>query len=314
MLQSIILVVIGIFCVLKGADILTDGSVVLARKLNMSEMLIGLTIVAFGTSMPELCVSIVSALNGASDMALGNVVGSNIFNVFLIVGVCSIITPISVTRHTTKRDLPFAFIATMALISMLYDGELSRVEGIILLALFLIYLAYSIRSSYKNKQDNSQVETSSNTKSSLLKSPWIAIPLGLMLLVVGSDFFVNNASELAHQLGVSDAVIGITILGAGTSMPEFATSVIAASKGRTSMALGNVIGSCVFNILLILGLTSTITPLLPSGIGTIDIGVMLLGCLLMWLFAFTKLTLERWEGIVLTLGFIAYMTWLLSNV
>lgn len=306
-ISHIFLTLLGILMVLRGADRLTDGAVVLARKFKMPEIIIGLTIVAFGTSMPELCVSMVSA---SSDMAVGNVIGSNIFNVLLILGVCSIITPIKVSKSTINRDIPFSIIATVMLIVMLIDGVLSLIDGIIMVLVFCLFQIYSIKKA-KAENKEIEIENGEDDKKSILNKPWLAIPIGLLFLVYGSDLFVFHASHLALGWGMSEAAVGLIILGGGTSMPELATSAVAAFKGRTSMALGNVIGSCVFNILLILGLTSIVRPLSPDGISLFDIGLMIIGSLLMWIFARTKYTLERWEGSVLTLVFIAYITSLL---
>lgn len=313
--MDILYIIIGVVIVLRGADNLTDGAVRVARRFNMPEMIIGLTIVAFGTSMPELCVSMASALNGTSDMAVGNVVGSNIFNSLLIVGVCAMIHPMAVSMSTIRRDLPFAFVATLFLIFALSDGELSKGEGLLMLLVFSAYMVYTIRRLVRNNEEI-EAETAEESRKGIMRIydySLFTIPLGLAELVIGSDLFVDHATLFAQSLGVSEAVIGITILGAGTSLPEFATSVVAALKGKTSMALGNVIGSCVFNILMILGLTSVVVPLTPSGISTVDLATMFVAALLLWVFSFTKSTMERWEGFVLTAGFCAYMGFLLVN-
>lgn len=314
---DIILIIVSMAIVLKGADLLTEGSTIVARRFNMPEMLIGMTIVAFGTSMPELCVSMASAIGGTPDMAVGNVVGSNIFNMFLIIGVCSIIHPMSVPMDTIKRDLPFAFVATLMLIAMLYDGTLARWEGVVMTVAFAAFLFYSMNKTMKGKmsEDVKAADNEESTKKGgIFHSPWVTIPLGLFFLTVGSDIFVDNASDLAKQLGISEAVIGLTILGGGTSMPELATSAVAAFKGRTSMALGNVIGSCIFNILLILGATSVLIPLQPDGITLLDLSTLFVGALLIWFFSFTNRTMERWEGGVLTLIFLVYIAYLIYNV
>lgn len=312
---DILYIIIGVLIVLRGADNLTDGAVRIARRIKMPEMIIGLTIVAFGTSMPEFCVSLASALNGTADMAIGNVVGSNIFNSFLIVGVCAVIMPISVSMNTIRRDLPFAFIATLMLIFMLSDVTLSKGEGLIMLLMFAIYMTYTIRKSMKEGTDLDMQAPESDRKGWLHIYDYslFTILLGLAELIIGSNMFVDHATLFAKTLGVSEAVIGITILGAGTSLPEFATSVVAAMKGRTSMALGNVIGSCVFNILLILGFASVVVPLMPLDITAFDLGTMFMGSLLLWVFAYTNSMMERWEGWVLTLGFFGYMAFLLYN-
>lgn len=313
---DILLIIGSMVIVLKGADLLTNGGTIVARRFNMPEMLIGMTIVAFGTSMPEFCVSMASAIGGTADMAVGNVVGSNIFNMLLIIGVCSLIHPMSVPMDTIKRDLPFAFVATIMLIAMLYDGTMARWEGLIMVVAFAAFMFYSINRAMKGKanEDTCDAQDDEKKKGRLWHSPWVTIPLGLFFLTIGSDVFVDNASSLAKQLGVSEAVIGLTILGGGTSMPELATSAMAAFKGRTSMALGNVIGSCIFNILLILGATSALIPLQPDGITTLDLSTLFVGALLIWFFSFTKRTMERWEGGVLTVIFITYILYLIYTV
>ena len=310
---DILLIILGIAIVLRGADNLTDGSVSIARRLRISELVIGLTIVAFGTSMPELCVSVVSATNGSTAMAIGNVVGSNIFNVFLIVGVCAVIHPMSVSLDIIRRDIPFAFIATLLLIFFLKDGQLSRAEALIMLVGFIGYVAYTLYIARGTAQKNPTSQPQQEVKDNAIKISF-KILVGLAELIVGSNIFVGHATSLATTLGVSDAVIGITILGAGTSLPELATSAVAALKGRTSMALGNVIGSCLFNILMILGVSAIIVPLSPDGITTVDLATLFASIVLLWFFSFTKQTMARWEGAVLSLCFIAYMTFLIYNV
>lgn len=313
---DLLLIIIGVAIVLRGADNLTDGAVRIARSLKMPELIIGLTIVAFGTSMPELCVSMASAISGTADMAVGNVVGSNIFNSFLIVGACAMIQPMAVAMTTIRRDLPFAFIATLMLIYTLVDGTMSKGEGLLMLLVFAAYIAYTLRKSMAEAGVLTTSEVKVQPRKGIMHLydfSLFTIAIGLAELVLGSNLFVDHATSFAQSLGVSEAVIGITILGAGTSLPELATSVVAAIKGRTSMALGNVIGSCVFNILLILGLTSVVIPLTPHGITVVDLAAMFLGSLLLWFFSFTKNMMERWEGAVLTIGFVAYMAFLLYN-
>ena len=313
--MDILLIIVGIIIVLRGVDNLTEGSVSIARRFNMSELIIGLTVVALGTSMPELCVSLTSALNGTADMALGNIIGSNIFNVFFIVGLCAVIHPMSVGLTAVRRDLPFCFAATLMLIFFLTNGTLSMVEGLVMLLIYAVYTVYTIRKEKTAGQAAAPVEPV-ETKRSLPKifyNPYLKVTVGLIELVLGSNLFVDHATLLATDLGVSEAVIGITILGFGTSMPELATSLVAAIKGSTSIALGNVIGSCVLNILVILGLTSVITPLAPQGITALDLAMVFLSALLMWFFSFTKKTMERWEGVLLLLIFIAYFVFLIYN-
>ena len=310
-------IIFSIAIVLFSADTLTEGASKIARKLSMSEMLIGLTIVAMGTSLPELCVSITSAVNGVADMAVGNVIGSNIFNVFMIVGLCAMVNPMSVAPTTVKRDLPFMFFASLALIAILFDSRVSRLEGALLLLAFIAFTSHTIIHAKKEEvkegtQQETIVEGETQSKmAKIFKNPILQILCGIGGLILGSNFFVAYATTVAHSLGISEAVIGIVILGFGTSLPELATSLVAATKGKTSIALGNVIGSCVFNILMIVGVTATILPLDTREITILDLVMLFAGAFLLWLFSFTKKTMERWEGCVLFLIFVGYLTFLL---
>ena len=308
MLLNILLVVIGIILVLWGADRMTDGAVALAERMNIPQIVIGLTIVAMGTSAPELFVSLVSAIKGTPDLAVGNVVGSNIFNTLLIVGCAAIAAPLAMLRTTVKRDLPFILVVSALLIVMCLDMHITRIDALALFGLFLFYIAYTLAKSGK-----SQTEDETEKKGySPLKSVFL-IALGLGCLILGSNLFVNGATEIASLLGVSEAVIGLTVVAGGTSLPELATSVVAARKGQSAIAIGNVIGSNIFNILMILGITGIICPMQIQGITTVDLCVMTASALLLWLFAFTKLKVARWEGVVLVLLFFGYMYWLISE-
>ena len=295
--------------VLKGADILTEGASAVARRMNVPEIIIGLTIVAAGTSAPELFVSLVSALNGTPDLAVGNVVGSNTMNCMLIVGVAAMVAPMIISRSTVKKDIPFSVGASVLLMLIAFDSFLGRIDGILLLVGFAVFMAYTLSQARKGQTE--QVEEVKQL------NPWLSafyIVAGLALLVVGSNLFVDSASSVAASLGVSEGVIGLTVVAGGTSLPELATSVVAARKGQSAIAIGNVIGSNVFNILLILGLTATISPMQIEGITTIDMAVMLLSVTLVWLFSFTRYTVERWEGALLVGGYLVYLGWLISNL
>ena len=309
MLIDIILIVLGVVLVLTGADRLTEGASALARKMNIPEIIIGLTIVAAGTSAPELFVSLVSALKGTPDLAVGNVVGSNTMNAMLIVGCAAMVAPMVISRSTVKKDIPFSVGASMLLILLAFDSFMSRIDGIILLIGFAVFMAYTLLQAKKG-----QAEETGEIKQI---NPWLStlyVVLGLAMLVAGSNLFVDSASSVAYALEVSKGVVGLTVVAGGTSLPELATSVVAARKGQSAIAIGNVIGSNVFNILLILGLTATISPLQIEGITTIDMAVMLLSVALVWLFSFTKFTVERWEGAVLVAGYLGYLVWLISNL
>lgn len=309
MMLDIFFIVLGVWCVLKGADYLTEGAAAVARRMHIPEMIIGLTIVAAGTSAPELFVSVVSALKGTSDLAVGNVVGSNIMNTMLIVGVAAMVAPMTISKTTVKKDLPFTVGASMLLLFLAFDHFLGHVGGFLLLAAFALFMAYSIyRASGSEEQEDAPKEQLSAFKNTCY------VLGGLLLLIVGSNVFVDHASNLALQMGVSEGVVGLTVVAGGTSLPELATTVVAARKGQSALAIGNVIGSNVFNILLILGLTATIHPLKIEGITTIDMAVMLLSVTFVWLFAFTRFKVERWEGFVLLVGYLAYLAWLIISL
>lgn len=310
MWAQVLLLIFGIVVVLKSADWLTNGAVGLATKLGISQIVIGLTIVAIGTSMPEFFVSIVSAIKGTPDLAVGNIVGSNIFNVLLIVGVAAAVAPIAIQRATVRRDIPIAIVASIMLTFMMLDDNISRIDALILFAAFIAFIWITLRNS---KNDANEKDASTEK----VIPTWMSvlfIIFGLVGLVLGSNIFVDNASSLAHGWGISDAVIGLTIVAGGTSLPELATSAVAARKGDSGIAIGNVLGSNVFNILMILGLTGIISPMHIQNITYIDMAVMVISMALFWLFSFTKLRVERWEGCVLIACFLGYITWLVSNV
>lgn len=310
MWAQVLLLIFGIVVVLKSADWLTNGAVGLATKLGISQIVIGLTIVAIGTSMPEFFVSIVSAIKGTPDLAVGNIVGSNIFNVLLIVGVAATVAPIAIQRATVRRDIPIAIVASIILTFMMLDDNISQIDALILFAAFIAFIWITLRNS---KNDANEKDASTEKVIPTWKSVLFII-FGLVGLVLGSNIFVDNASSLAHGWGISDAVIGLTIVAGGTSLPELATSAVAARKGDSGIAIGNVLGSNVFNILMILGLTGIISPMHIQNITYIDMAVMVISMVLFWLFSFTKLRVERWEGCVLIACFLGYITWLVSNV
>lgn len=311
MLSDLLLIVLGVVMVLWGADRLTEGASALARRMRVPEIVIGLTIVAAGTSAPELFVSLVSALKDTPDMAVGNVVGSNIFNTLLIVGCAAMVAPMVIAPSTVKKDMPFAVGASMLLPAVILMGnDVSRSDGFVMLAFFALFMVYTFRVALqKGNGENASVVAPVNVWKSLLY-----VVAGLGGLIIGSNLFVDSASDVARQLDISEGVIGLTIVAGGTSLPELATSVVAARKGQSAIAIGNVIGSNVFNILLILGLTATVSPMAVQGITVVDLSVMLVSILMVWAFSYTKYTVARWEGAVLTLAFMAYMGWLFYNL
>lgn len=319
MILDILYIIIGVTLVLQGAEKLTEGASALARRMNVPEIVIGLTIVAAGTSAPELFVSFVSALNGTPDLAVGNIVGSNILNTMLIVGCSAMVAPMTISKSTVRKDIPFAVAASALLTVLCLDGfdaptlqgnTISRIDGAILLAGFAAFTAYTLRMA---RDGNTDVPQAAAAMPKTWKSA-AAIVVGLAFLIIGSDIFVDSATDVAHTLGISESVIGLTIVAGGTSLPELATSIVAARKGQSAIAIGNVIGSNVFNILATLGVTAVVCPMQISGITLTDMTVMLVSMAVVWLFSFTKYTVARWEGAVLTAGYIAYLCWLLSSI
>lgn len=322
MFLSIILLLVGLGLILVGANMLTDGSSAVAKRWGVSDLVIGLTVVAFGTSAPELVISLMSAINGSAELAIGNVVGSNIFNVFVIIGITAIVSPIAVDRNLMTKDIPLVMLSALALLAMgngpLLDGTspaiLTRVDGIILLLFFAVFMRYTFAQAKNIPTDEIDNNPEVKPMKGLKAAAWII--LGLAGLIIGGDMFVDNASATAKGLGVSDAIIGLTIVAAGTSLPELATSVTAALKGRTGIALGNVIGSNIFNIFMVLGCSATIHQLPFGSIGNFDLLTMTLACVLFWAFAtFYKVrTITRAEGILLTACYIGYIAVLISQL
>lgn len=328
MLLNALWIVVGVVLVLWGADRLTEGAVSVAERLRVPQIVIGLTIVALGTSMPELCVSVVSALKGTPDLAVGNVVGSNIFNALLIVGVAALVAPMTILRSTVFKDVPCALVASVVLLMMCQnDWVITRLDGAILFVFFLVFMRLTIKGATsaqpaplpaQGETTQGQTAQEAAADEASAKQPmkgWLAglwMVVGLAALIGGSNLFVGGATEVARALNVSDAVIGLTIVAGGTSLPELATSVVAAKKGNSGIAIGNVLGSNVLNILFILGLTGMISPMHIEGITNVDLYMMLVSTIMIWFFSFTKYTIERWEGAVLVLTFGGYMWYLLA--
>lgn len=316
MLLNALWIVVGVVLVLWGADRLTEGAVAVAERLRVPQIVIGLTIVALGTSMPELCVSVVSALKGTPDLAVGNVVGSNIFNALLIVGVAALVAPMTILRSTVFKDVPCALVASVVLLMMCQnDWVITRLDGTILFVFFLVFMRLTIKGATSAQPTPQAAEENEASAGKQPMKGWLAglwMVVGLAALIGGSNLFVGGATEVARALNVSDAVIGLTIVAGGTSLPELATSVVAAKKGNSGIAIGNVLGSNVLNILFILGLTGMISPMHIEGITNMDLYMMLVSTIMIWFFSFTKYTIERWEGAVLVLTFGGYMWYLLA--
>ena len=318
MILQILILIAGLLLILFGANYLVDGSSSIAKKFGLSEFIIGLTIVGIGTSTPEMVVSFMSSFQGKADMAIGNIVGSNIFNTMMILGITALITPLVITNSNLRKDIPLNIIVTALLIILgmnqtlfgLGENKLCRIDGALLLGVFAWYLWSSFKSDSADDDEDSQIKEYSGLMSVIL------ILGGLAGLVIGGKLFVNSATELAKMFGVSDKFIAITVMAAGTSMPELATCVVAALKGRGQLALGNVLGSNISNILLILGGASLINPLSFSGMTTVDLGAVL-ACAIFILasaYMFKKKQLDRFEGIILLLMEAGYMWYLIANL
>lgn len=267
-----LMLVLGLAVLTVGATWLTNGSVAVAERLRMSEYLIGLTIIAVGTSLPELTVSAASAVAGNPDVAVGNIVGSNIFNVFVILGVCSFIAPLLFTTENIRRDIPMCIVASLILAFLIIDGRISRIDGIAMLVLYIavVYVSY--------RRDGKRSDAESHSVRNGARFSWwmsvVSILLGLAALVYGAHLTLKSATEIARSFGISESVIAITILAGGTSLPELASSIAATLKGHSGLALGNILGSNIANILLIIGISATITPLSVTGITKVDIAVL----------------------------------------
>ena len=312
---NILLLLVGLGLVVLGADWLVNGASSIARRAGISEFVIGLTIVGFGTSCPELVVSLSGAIEGNSDISVGNVVGSNIFNVLFILGLTAMILPVGMTDKNRRIDIPITLGVTILLVILGITGSMSgpgisRWEGVLMLLVFSAYLFYCFKSDSKDEFSETQQATLSITKS-------IALTLtGLAGLIFGGDLFVDSATALARQIGVSDKFIAVTILAGGTSLPELATSLVAAIKGKEQLALGNILGSNVFNAMLILGLSSVITPLSFASMTIVDIITLVLSAVLLLIWAYTgrKNRIDRREGAAMLLCYVAYNVFLFSRL
>lgn len=330
MIADILLFIVGLALILSGANALTDGASSIAKRMKVSELVIGLTIVAFGTSAPELAVSAISAIKGNGDIALGNVVGSNLFNTLMIIGCTVLVRPLKVSRLLIKKEIPLCILASFVLILLCADategcvaGGLSRTDGLVLLCFMAIFLShtFSIAAGEEQKASvpasNGGCGADTAVESGIKEMPlWRAILFsigGLIFLIAGGESFVRGASGLARALGASESLIAVTIVAGGTSLPELATSVVAALKGRSEMAVGNVVGSNLFNIFLILGLSSTISPIKLAGIGAIDLGMVLLSSIVLWFVGvfYKERTITRAEGALMIALYVAYTLYLI---
>lgn len=300
-----LLLLIGFVLLIKGADFFVDGSSSLARIMKVPSVIIGLTIVAMGTSAPEASVSINAALAGSNDIAISNVIGSNLFNGLVVVGVCAFMAGFKTNPEILKRDMPLNIIVTAILYIMLLDRHINRIEGIILLISMAVYIAVMVISALKNR------ETADECKILSLPKSLIFIIGGLIAVIFGGTLVVDNACLIAKDFGVSENFIGLTIIAIGTSLPELVTSITATRKGDSGLALGNAIGSNLFNILFILGMSATICPLNVLSESIIDCIILLVSAVILYVFARTKKTMNRWEGIVCVFLYVGYTAYLL---
>lgn len=315
--MDILLLIGGLALILGGANFLTDGAAAVAQRFRVPEFIIGLTVIAVGTSAPELVISVLSAIAGNSDVAIGNVVGSNIFNVLVILGICALITPIVLTSENIRRDIPLVLGASLLLLLMTADrwlhldiaDRISRGEGIAMILIYVGILWYTVRTTPRDKAIKNDPTRKPNAM-------WLSVVMivgGLVALVAGGEFFLRSATSVARHLGISESVIAITLVAGGTSLPELASSIVSLLKGKAEMALGNVIGSCVANILLILGISSVIHPLTMGGITTYDIGMVVLSAALLFgaAFTFRRRMLDRREGVIFLAIYATYIFYLL---
>ena len=300
-----VLLLVGFVLLIKGADFFVEGSSSLARILRIPSVIIGLTIIAMGTSAPEASVSINAALAGSNDIAISNVVGSNIFNGLVVVGVCAVLAAFQTNKDILKRDMPLNICVSAILCLMFLDGKLSRTEGILLLAGMVLYLCFMILSALKNREPGADIQTLS------LPVSLLYIVGGLAAVIFGGDLVVDKACIIARSWGVSQNFIGLTIIAIGTSLPELVTSIVATRKGDSSLALGNAIGSNLFNILFILGMSSVISPLHVLDESVIDCLLLTVSAIILYLFARSKKKMTRLEGVICILLYISYTAYLL---
>jgi len=319
--MTYILLLLGFVLLIKGAGFLVDGSVSIARRFNVSSLVIGLTIVAFGTSAPELAVNLLSAFHHSTEIAIGNILGSNIANTFLIIGVASIIFPMTVHKNTAFKEIPFGLLATMVVGFLAFDSVfdptvpslLSRGDGFVLLGYFAVFLYYIV--SVAKQNNASQEQPDPNEKIYSNKKSIAFVLLGLVLLVIGGQWIVNGAVAFAQLIGMKESVIGLTVVAVGTSLPELATSIVAALKKQSDIVIGNVVGSSIFNIFWILGLTSIIEPLPFSLTEMSNVFMACAGSVLLFaaLFVGKRHTLKRWQGIVFIFLYVGYIVFLFTT-
>lgn len=306
-MMQVVLLALGFAMLVKGADWFVDGAAGIAEKFGIPQLVIGLTIVAMGTSAPEAAVSINAALKGNAAITIGNVVGSNILNILIILGITSVIVTVAVAKSTVKIEIPYMLLITLLLLCLGYTGQrITFLEGIVLWAAFLLYLAYLFQMAKKNKEEVEEKEKDQSVWKLL-----VFTVVGLFLIVLGSDVTVNAATAIAKFMGMSERFIGLTIVALGTSLPELFTSVSAAIKGKADIAIGNIVGSNIFNILFVVGTTALITPVIFEPAFLIDTAIAIAAGFLLWLCVFKDKKLNRAGGVIMLIGYAAYFVYLL---
>lgn len=314
---AILFLVIGFVFLVKGADIFVEGSSSIAKKFKVPSIIIGLTIVAMGTSLPEAAVSVTASIANKNALAVSNVIGSNIFNLMMVIGVCAIMTPVAVNKATLKRDFPFSVICAILLLVLGLIGPMSlgHADGVIFLILFAGFIGLMIRSAMKaSKEGNAiaseEIEAAEEIQIMPVWKSLLFIVIGAVGIILGGDVVVDSASNIAAKFGMSQTLIGLTIVSVGTSLPELVTSIVAARKNEVDMALGNAIGSNVFNILFVLGIAGAISPMAFLTENVIDIVILLVFSLIVWLFAWTKKEIKRGEGLIMVLLYVLYVVYI----
>ncbi len=306
-----VLLVIGFVFLVKGADFFVEGSSSVAKRFNVPSLIIGLTIVAMGTSLPETAVSVTASLVDNNALAVSNAVGSNIFNLMVVIGFCAVMTPVAVDKQTLKRDFPFSVLCAVFLLAFGFIGmELGHVDGAILLVLFAVYIIVLVRIALKHKNSGVAVEEEGEIKLLSMPRSLIYIVLGGASIAVGGDMVVDSASRIAIDFGMSQTLVGLTIVSIGTSLPELVTSIVAARKNEVDMALGNAIGSNVFNFLMVLGIASAISPIAFITENIIDIIILIVFSIVVWIMAWTKTKLNKGEGLIMLALYIAYAVYI----
>ena len=320
LIVAIITLIVGFIFLIKGADFFVDGSASVAKRLRVPSIIIGMTVVAMGTSLPECAVSVTASITNNNSLAVSNAVGSNIFNLMVVCGICALFTPLAVQKDTLKRDLPFSIVVAALLLVLGYFGKaLGRLDGVILLAVFVVFLVIMVRSALKARKEGERFETALEEAAEEIGEEVKILPIwkcvvfivgGAIAIAIGGDAVVNGASVVAAQFGLSQTLIGLTIVSVGTSLPELVTSIVAARKNEVDMALGNVIGSNIFNILFVLGIAAAISPIQFITENMIDIVLLIFMSLEVCFFAQSKKKLTRGEGIVMLLVYAVYMVYI----